>query len=187
VKKTLDKQIAKKTGIVMRRYLVYYIWKNGAHSGEREVKADSPKEAANWLLRNYPQRGHGYTTIGVCGPCHSEKLTTEMFFRNPLEGTEIVGKPKRIADSKRARSGKQEKQKWQKQVGEGANLKDKYALILGLGGNFTIDDIKRAYRRSALQNHPDKVSNLAPEFRELAERKMKEINKAYEQLKKRFE
>jgi curved DNA-binding protein CbpA len=30
--------------------------------------------------------------------------------------------------------------------------------------------------------HPDKVAFLAPEFRELAERKMKEINAAYQQL-----
>jgi preprotein translocase subunit Sec63 len=30
--------------------------------------------------------------------------------------------------------------------------------------------------------HPDKVAGLAPEFRELAERRMKEINTAYAKL-----
>jgi preprotein translocase subunit Sec63 len=32
--------------------------------------------------------------------------------------------------------------------------------------------------------HPDKVAHLAPEFREMADRKMKEINIAYGSLKK---
>jgi DnaJ-domain-containing protein 1 len=30
--------------------------------------------------------------------------------------------------------------------------------------------------------HPDKVATLAPEFQELAERRMKEINSAFQQL-----
>jgi len=34
----------------------------------------------------------------------------------------------------------------------------------------------------AQQYHPDKVATLAPEFRELAERRMKEINTAYDEL-----
>jgi len=45
-------------------------------------------------------------------------------------------------------------------------------------------EINTAYRRLVHQYHPDKVANLAPEFRELAERRMKEINAAYEQLKR---
>jgi preprotein translocase subunit Sec63 len=31
--------------------------------------------------------------------------------------------------------------------------------------------------------HPDKVAHLAPEFREMADRKMKEINTAYGSIK----
>ena len=41
-----------------------------------------------------------------------------------------------------------------------------------------------AYRKLVQQYHPDKVANLAPEFRELAERRMKEINAAYQRLKR---
>jgi curved DNA-binding protein CbpA len=33
--------------------------------------------------------------------------------------------------------------------------------------------------------HPDKVAGLAPEFQVLAEKRMKEINAAYELLKER--
>jgi DnaJ-domain-containing protein 1 len=34
--------------------------------------------------------------------------------------------------------------------------------------------------------HPDRVSGLGPEFAEIAERKMKQINAAYEELQKKF-
>ena len=47
------------------------------------------------------------------------------------------------------------------------------------------EEITAAYRRLVHQYHPDKVANLAPEFRELAEQRMKEINAAYEHLKRR--
>jgi DnaJ like chaperone protein len=57
--------------------------------------------------------------------------------------------------------------------------------VLGVSANATIEEITAAYRQMAQMYHPDKVTTLGPEFRELAERKMKEINKAYEALKKR--
>jgi DnaJ-class molecular chaperone len=45
-------------------------------------------------------------------------------------------------------------------------------------------EITTAYRKLALTYHPDKVAHLAPEARELADQKMKEINAAYAQLKR---
>jgi hypothetical protein len=45
------------------------------------------------------------------------------------------------------------------------------------------DVISRAYHRMADMYHPDKVAGLGPEFREIAERRMKEINLAYQELK----
>jgi hypothetical protein len=56
--------------------------------------------------------------------------------------------------------------------------------VLGVSASATIEEITEAYRRIAQMYHPDKVMTLAPEFRELAERKMKEINIAYQLLKK---
>jgi molecular chaperone DnaJ len=53
-----------------------------------------------------------------------------------------------------------------------------YYEILGLGRNATEDDIKRAYRKLALQHHPDKN----PGSKE-AEDKFKEATEAYEVLK----
>lgn len=55
---------------------------------------------------------------------------------------------------------------------------------LGLQRGASPEEITAAYRRLAQMYHPDKVAGLAPEFRELAERRMKEINAAYERLKR---
>ena len=46
------------------------------------------------------------------------------------------------------------------------------------------EEIATAFRKLVQQYHPDKVVNLGPELRELAEQRMKEINGAYEQLKR---
>ena len=53
---------------------------------------------------------------------------------------------------------------------------------LGVAPGASKEEIKAAYYRMAQQYHPDKVATLAPEFHELAERRMKEINDAYQQL-----
>ncbi len=54
--------------------------------------------------------------------------------------------------------------------------------VLDLPSNAGSESIRLAYRRMAKLYHPDKVASLAPEFRELAELRMKEINAAYKQL-----
>jgi cold shock CspA family protein len=57
--------------------------------------------------------------------------------------------------------------------------------VLELNPNASDDDITAAYRRMAQMYHPDKVTNLGAELQQLADRKMKEINAAYELLKRR--
>jgi DnaJ like chaperone protein len=47
-----------------------------------------------------------------------------------------------------------------------------------------MEEVTAAYRKQAQMNHPDRVANMATEFRELAERRMKEINAAYDELRK---
>jgi hypothetical protein len=54
--------------------------------------------------------------------------------------------------------------------------------ILGIQVGASPDEIKSAYKKAAQHYHPDKVSHLAPEFRDLAEDRMREINAAYEEL-----
>jgi DnaJ-domain-containing protein 1 len=54
--------------------------------------------------------------------------------------------------------------------------------ILGVSPEADRNDIIAAYRKMARMYHPDKVAGLGPEFGELAERRMKEINTAYAEL-----
>jgi len=55
--------------------------------------------------------------------------------------------------------------------------------VLGVGRDASPEEIKRAFRRLANKYHPDKVSHMGDEFRELAERRFKEIQEAYQKLK----
>lgn len=54
---------------------------------------------------------------------------------------------------------------------------------LGIREGASSEEIVSSYRRMAQMYHPDKVAGLGPELREIADRRMKEINAAYEQLK----
>ena len=56
---------------------------------------------------------------------------------------------------------------------------------LGVSVSASEQEIVSAYRSMAKMYHPDRLANLAPEFVELAEERMKEINVAYETLKRR--
>ncbi|MGJ3251091.1 MAG: J domain-containing protein [Elainellaceae cyanobacterium] len=54
--------------------------------------------------------------------------------------------------------------------------------VLGIQPDATLSEIRAAYHGLARMNHPDKVVGLAPEFRILAERRMKMITAAYKAL-----
>ncbi len=58
--------------------------------------------------------------------------------------------------------------------------------ILGLSPGASFEEVKKAYRQLSMKYHPDKVAHLGEEFRNVAEEKMKEINVAYHNLKKKF-
>jgi hypothetical protein len=55
--------------------------------------------------------------------------------------------------------------------------------ILGVAKGASAEEIGAAYRGLARTHHPDKVAHLEPEVREYSERRMKEINAAYTELK----
>ena len=58
--------------------------------------------------------------------------------------------------------------------------------VLELHESATQADIKRAYRRLAAQYHPDKVEHLGDEFKALAEKRFKEIQQAYQELRAKW-
>lgn len=57
--------------------------------------------------------------------------------------------------------------------------------VLGVNAYASKQEIRAAYQTLIRQYHPDLTSNLAPELRDLAEKRTKEITAAYNQLKRR--
>jgi DnaJ like chaperone protein len=66
---------------------------------------------------------------------------------------------------------------------EASDRKDPYE-VLGVSRGASPEEIKAAYRRLASLYHPDKVQHLGEALKRLAELKFKEIQEAYEILKK---
>ena len=66
--------------------------------------------------------------------------------------------------------------------GDSAGVWDPYK-ILGIDRNASQEEIKSAYRQLAGKYHPDKVTHLGEEFKALAERRFKDIQKAYDELR----
>ena len=56
--------------------------------------------------------------------------------------------------------------------------------VLGVSKEASISDIQQAYRFKMSQYHPDKVSQMGPEIRAVAEKKSKEVNLAYQRALK---
>jgi DnaJ like chaperone protein len=57
--------------------------------------------------------------------------------------------------------------------------------ILEISPNASNDEIKSRYRDLVKKYHPDKVQHLGAEFKELADKKFKEINSAYERIREK--
>ncbi len=53
---------------------------------------------------------------------------------------------------------------------------------LGLDTSASLEDIKKAYKKKASEYHPDKLHNVPPQIKALAEAKMASINSAYHEL-----
>lgn len=61
-----------------------------------------------------------------------------------------------------------------------------FGKVLGLKGQIKKSDITRIYKELMEKYHPDKVSHLGEEFHKYAEKKTKDINKAYSYFKKKY-
>ncbi len=61
--------------------------------------------------------------------------------------------------------------------------RDEHYGVLGLTREASDGEVDQAYRRLISQYHPDRLSGAAADLRDQAERKAREINGAYDQIK----
>ncbi len=59
----------------------------------------------------------------------------------------------------------------------GKSVEDAYK-VLGIEPEATDEEVRKAYRKMVLENHPDRVANLGDDIKEAATRKLQEINEA---------
>ncbi len=57
---------------------------------------------------------------------------------------------------------------------------------LGVSPGSSLDEIARAYKEKMKMSHPDKVTHLAPEFREMARIRTRRIRAAYEYFRGKY-
>jgi len=60
---------------------------------------------------------------------------------------------------------------------------DSAYAVLGISPSATDDEVKSAYRKMAMKNHPDKVATLGDDVKKAAEEKFRKIQEAYETIK----
>lgn len=56
--------------------------------------------------------------------------------------------------------------------------------ILGIRPSASAEEVKAAYRKLAMENHPDRVASLGPELVKVAEEKFKAIQEAYDEVRR---
>lgn len=66
------------------------------------------------------------------------------------------------------------------------DLENRYATILELRGQVNLDDIEDKYKELLARYSPDKVEQLEPRFRRVAEEKRKAIIEAYEYFRRKY-
>lgn len=165
--------------------LIRTINKNGDPAQvESELKWHCLQIGGNGLIRFFSDKHieyheeeyiAGYGTKG--NPYYQTKRWTTAYFSGHAVAV--------IAESRKSSFGSQKTEN--PKNGKSSYLsEDDCWRILGLSGNICKQDIKNAYRKAINEYHPDKVASLGPELRALAEKKAKEINGAYQFLKKRY-
>ena len=60
---------------------------------------------------------------------------------------------------------------------------DPYA-VLGIPPGASDEELEQAYRKRMSEYHPDRVASAAKEIRDMADRRAREINQAYDRIKR---
>ncbi len=87
------------------------------------------------------------------------------------------------------RRARQEQESWKNRTTSNyssPNYKAKYCAILGIAVTADLKEVKKAYRKLAMEHHPDKFINAEEHIYQAAQQKFIEIQVAYEYLEKQF-
>ena len=93
--------------------------------------------------------------------------------------------PQAKQEKKQEQKRTEEKKEQPKRPEAKPSLSDEEILGFKPGQSFTQSELKKRYVELIRQNHPDKVATRGPDFKKLAEKNTKEINQAFEKLKKK--
>lgn len=77
------------------------------------------------------------------------------------------------------------KEKIKKETGHKKNLTPEEIFNIKGGQVFSDSELKKRYFELLKKNHPDRVASMGEDFKKLAEKNTKDINDAYEKLKKK--
>lgn len=91
----------------------------------------------------------------------------------------------RKPEEKKKEEKKEEKKAEPKRPEPAASQTPEEVLGFKPNATFTKSELKKRYLELLKQNHPDRVASMGQDFKNLAEKNTKEINKAYEKLKGR--
>jgi DnaJ-domain-containing protein 1 len=70
------------------------------------------------------------------------------------------------------------------QRSQGQNGSGQWWEVLGVSQNACLEEINQHYRQAIRMNHPDKVSEMAPEIHRACRTRTKELNAAYSEAKR---
>jgi DnaJ-domain-containing protein 1 len=87
------------------------------------------------------------------------------------------------------RRARQEQESWKNRTTSNyssPNYKAKYCAILEIAVTADLKEVKKAYRKLAMEHHPDKFINAEEHIYQAAQQKFIEIQVAYEYLEKQF-
>ena len=94
-------------------------------------------------------------------------------------------KEEKKKEEPKARTQSQEKKKYTPPPREReADVSAEKVFSIKTGEVLTKEELRKRYHDLLRQNHPDRVASMGAEFQKLAEKNTKDINKAYEKLKK---
>ena len=171
---------------------VVYGQSRRSEDGEVPEDAEVLEEADRSLGANGSRRGTlkpgrpvvAYGMLTITGI--SEGLTLRLLVSNKARAVRFA-RPFGLGneEAKRDDASTAREARARRNAEEEAEKNDSLFKILGVEPGASRAEIHSAYKKKARMYHPDRVASLAPEVQEMAEIRMKEINAAYGELKRR--